>query len=127
MTYYQDKSLRLDLQHKSEGEWTTCFESGPIAVPSVSYLGFSAETGELSDNFDIISITTNNLYPTSEASGSAPKPLNQGTKSATLDSTAGSGWGWTFVKFLLFVGVCGGGYVGWTMWRASARRSSRFD
>ncbi|KAL8991879.1 MAG: hypothetical protein Q9188_007685, partial [Gyalolechia gomerana] len=62
LTYFAEKSLAVTLQYKAENEWTECFETGPLTLPSVSYLGFSAETGELSDNHDIISIETKNKY-----------------------------------------------------------------
>ncbi|XMA19993.1 hypothetical protein WAI453_012784 [Rhynchosporium graminicola] len=56
LTYFQDKSLKLELQYKTDGVWELCFETKePPMIPSVAYLGFSAETGELSDNHDIIS------------------------------------------------------------------------
>ena len=120
--------MKLDLQYKSENEWTNCFESGPITLPSVSYLGFSAETGELSDNFDLISVETNNLYATTVEAG---KPNIQSTKGsskkARTSSKGSSGWGWTFVKVMLFFAVCGGGYATWTAYRTSTKRSSRFD
>ncbi|KAL8673013.1 MAG: hypothetical protein Q9168_002536, partial [Polycauliona sp. 1 TL-2023] len=45
LTYFQEKSLKVDLMYKSENEWTECFETGPLTLPSVAYLGFSAETG----------------------------------------------------------------------------------
>ncbi|THC95476.1 hypothetical protein EYZ11_005031 [Aspergillus tanneri] len=48
LTYFQDKSLSLDLQYKSEDTWNNCFTltapDANIAIPSVAYLGFSAET-----------------------------------------------------------------------------------
>ncbi|GAB1204874.1 hypothetical protein APSETT445_003538 [Aspergillus pseudonomiae] len=51
LTYFQDKSLTLDLQYKSEDSWTNCFTlTAPetnIAIPSVAYLGFSGETEPL--------------------------------------------------------------------------------
>ena len=97
-------------------------------MPSVSYLGFSAETGELSDNFDIISVETNNLYATSvEAGKPSVNPAKGAGKKLRAGSKESSGWGWTFVKIILFFVVCGGGYVGWTAYRTSNRRTSRFD
>ncbi|ERF71879.1 hypothetical protein EPUS_01794 [Endocarpon pusillum Z07020] len=75
LTYFQDKSLKLQLQYKTEDQWSTCFSlepttSMPLKLPNVVYLGFSAETGELSDNFDIISVETRNMYSTGGSSSS---------------------------------------------------------
>ena len=128
LTYFQDQSLKLELQYKSESDWTPCFETGPITLPSVTYLGFSAETGELSDNFDIISVETKNLYT------SAPNTPGSAGKGGTRPeaarrrrpTTARGGWGWFLIKILLFVGVCGGAYVGYSAYRTQ-KRHSRFD
>ncbi|KFX88073.1 hypothetical protein O988_09161 [Pseudogymnoascus sp. VKM F-3808] len=132
LKYFQDKTLRLDLQYKTEDEWILCFEkSDPPMLPSVAYLGFSAETGELSDNHDIISVTTKNLY-TVGASSSTPKS-EQGKKdkgkfgSASKKKKSGSGgWMWFFFKVFAFFAVIGGAYVGFTAWRTQSKRSHRF-
>jgi mannose-binding lectin 2 len=121
--------LQLELRYKSEDEWTSCFETGPITLPSVSYLGFSGETGELSDNFDIVSVETKNLYqvnPSSSTGSSKPTYQNSGGKGRKPTESSG-GWGWFFVKVFLFLGVCAGGYVGYTTYRAKNRGYSRFD
>lgn len=80
LTYFQDKSLTLQLQYKSEGQWTECFsitpaDGRPIKLPSTAYLGFSAHTGELSDNFDVIEVETRNLY----------NPMGSGTLRSTRE------------------------------------------
>ncbi|KAJ8610068.1 hypothetical protein MRB53_038795 [Persea americana] len=122
-----DQNLKLELQYKSEGEWTTCFDTTEIRVPSVSYLGFSAETGELSDNFDIINVSTKNLYSASApGSSSTKKTAGTAQKANSSTSTSGGGsWAWFFIKIVLFFAVCGGGYVGFTLYR-SQKRGSRF-
>lgn len=130
LTYFQDKSLKLELQYKSEGEWTLCFESDkPPAIPQVSYLGFSAETGELSDNHDIISINVNNLYQarTDNKGGSGPKKADKGWSGnkATSEKSGGS-WTWFFMKIIFFFLLVGGAYVGYTAWRTNNKRSHRF-
>ena len=132
LTYYQDKSLKLELNYKAENEWTLCFETGAVAIPSVAYLGFSAETGELSDDFDIVSVQTKNLYnaspmDSSKSGGSASLPKGKGNKGyESKQRKEGGGWGWWFVKIVLFCIACGGAYVGFTMYRTS-KRHSRFD
>jgi len=125
VTYFQDKSLSLDLQYKAEGEWTSCFEISQVAIPSVAYLGFSAETGELSDNHDIIRVDAKNLYSSSHyAKAGRPDPRHKKAFEASRARRSG-GWGWFFFKLVLFGAVCAGGYFGFTMYRAS-KRSSRF-
>ncbi|KAH8894812.1 hypothetical protein GQ53DRAFT_744219 [Thozetella sp. PMI_491] len=122
LTYFQDKYLKLELQYKNEDEWTLCFETNePPAIPQVAYLGFSAETGELSDNHDIISISAKNLYQTQPTG----RPTPGSTRKGKTPSEGGS-WTWFFFKVLFFFGLIGGGYVGYTAWRANSKRSHRF-
>ncbi|KAL2167732.1 hypothetical protein VTG60DRAFT_863 [Thermothelomyces hinnuleus] len=125
LTYFQDKYLKLELQYKSEGEWTLCFETNqPPAIPQVAYLGFSAETGELSDNHDIISIEAKNLYHAQPTGGKSTPGSGRGKKVASPKE--GGSWTWFFTKIFLFFLVIGGGYVGYTAWRANNKRSHRF-
>lgn len=96
----------------------------------MAYLGFSAETGELTDNHDIISVESRNLYNSQQYSESQ----NKGGKSSgkqkgkgydpNRDQPSGS-WVWFFIKIVLVLVVCGGAYVGYTVYRTS-KRSHRF-
>ncbi|KJZ74095.1 hypothetical protein HIM_06544 [Hirsutella minnesotensis 3608] len=127
LTYIQDKQLKLELQYRTEDEWELCFETAsPPAIPNIAYLGFSAETGELSDNHDIISISAKNLYTTPGSPsnpGSAPAKGKTNTKSHTVKE--GGSWSWFFFKVFMLFGVVGGGYVGFTAYRAKSK-SHRF-
>ena len=129
LTYFQDKSLKLELQYKVEDQWELCFETlEPPTIPSVSYLGFSAETGELSDNHDIISVETKNLYDTkNRPDNSANKPGgSKGRPGSRKNSPKKKGsWTWFFFKIIIFGLVLGGGYVGYQTWR-KGQRSHRF-
>jgi len=88
----------------------------------VAYLGFSAETGELVDDHDIISVQTKNLYaPAGSSSGLG------GDKGRSWGGSAkkkeGGGWGWFFIKFCLFGFVVVGVYVGFAAYRTQRSRS----
>ncbi|KAI9830093.1 MAG: hypothetical protein M1826_005086 [Phylliscum demangeonii] len=133
LTYFQDSHLRLDLQYKGPDEWTECFELKSVTIPSVAYLGFSAHTGELSDNHDIISVEAKNLYTTTPG---PPKPAVDGAhvdgpQHATHadpplgQSPAAGGWGWFLVQLVILALIVGGVYIGYTVWR-SQQRGSRF-
>ena len=128
LTYFQDRYLKLELQYKSEDEWTLCFETQePPSIPQVAYLGFSAETGELSDNHDIISILAHNLY---QSTSSQPiekgKPGSKpGGRKLASQKPKGS-WTWFFMKIIFFGLVIGGGYVGYKQWQRNNKRSHRF-
>ena len=118
----QDKNLVLALQYKDEDDWEECFNAPNVKIPPVSYLGFSAETGELSDNHDIISVTTKNLYEQG-ARDSATSAHRERYNKYQAKKRRGS-WGWFFFKVVMFLVACGGGYIGFTAYRA--RQRSRF-
>jgi mannose-binding lectin 2 len=127
LTYFQDKSLKLELQYKTEDQWILCFETNePPAIPGITYLGFSAETGELSDNFDIISVNAKNLYNARPDNGgnAGPKKKDKGRKPKSSKKKSGS-WTWFLIKIVLFCLVVAGGYIGYTAYRSN-KRSHRF-
>jgi mannose-binding lectin 2 len=122
LTYFQDEYLKLELQYKSEDEYTDCFNIPNFKVPPVAYLGFSAETGELSDNFDIVSVKSLNLYkrnPGQKASSST-QSAGKMASSMTREKSGGS-WTWFFFKFLMFGAVLAGAYTGFTIYRTKQR------
>lgn len=130
VTYFQDKQLKLELQYKKEEEWQLCFDvEKPPAIPNIAYLGFSAETGELSDNHDIISISSKNLYINPYQAASRPntnnKPSWTNRKGRPNKSGEGGSWTWFFTKIILGVMVVGGAYVGFTAYRTN-QKSHRF-
>ncbi|PSR94265.1 vesicular integral-membrane protein VIP36 [Coniella lustricola] len=122
LTYFQDKELRLELQYKKEDDWILCFETfSPPSIPNVAYLGFTSETGELSDNHDIVSISAKNLYQSNPSS----TPGSSRKKRPSPRKKRGS-WFWTLGKIVLAVIGVGGAYVGYTAWRTNNARRSRF-
>lgn len=100
-----------------------CFEIPNFKVPPVAYLGFSAETGELSDNHDILWVKSTNLYKKNPGAGSSSGET--GTKktasSMSRERPSGGSWTWMFVKFVLFGLALTGAYVGFTIYRARQR------
>ncbi|ORY11902.1 concanavalin A-like lectin/glucanase domain-containing protein [Clohesyomyces aquaticus] len=121
-TYFADKSLKLELQYKTEDEWTECFEIPNYKIPPVAYLGFSAETGELSDNHDIISVKTLNLYQHNSGSNAAAAASSPGKGASGMKQPKeGGSWSWFFFKFVIFGLVVTGAYVGFTVYRARQR------
>lgn len=129
----------MELQYKKEDEWTPCFDIPNVKIPTVSYLGFSAETGELSDNHDIISVATKNLYDsatrgqsrkagTDQRKADRPKKMQDHNYSGETSSGGFVSWLWFFVKTIIVLAtIAGVGYIGYTTYRARQRRSySRF-
>jgi lectin, mannose-binding 2 len=127
LTYFQDQYLKLELSYKTADEWTQCFEIPNFKVPPVAYLGFSAETGELSDNHDIITVRSHNLYrknPGGAASNTGKDAKKDGKKAAssmTRERSSGGSWTWFLVKFVLFGLAITGAYVGFTVYRTKQR------
>ncbi|KAK6341294.1 hypothetical protein TWF696_008373 [Orbilia brochopaga] len=130
VTYFQDKFLSLELQYKEPDTWTPCFHVPNVTLPTVGYLGFTAQTGELSDNHDIVTVSARNLY----TSPSTPNASvgKKGSKKKTSKETypdyddrheAEGGWGWFFIKLILWVVVIVGGYIGYTLYRAQQKQS----
>ena len=126
LTYFQDKSLSLDMLYASQQEYSNCFTlssaDANITIPSVAYLGLSAETGELSDNHDILSLKTQNLYSVSSHAGR--RPSSNTRFSQQQQKKKKGGWLWFFFKIIFFIGLVAGGLVGWKSYQAKQR--SRF-
>lgn len=95
-----------------------------IAIPAVAYLGLSAETGELSDNHDVISLKAENLYSLNRNLGGPDTSRSRGRTSSKPQEEGGS-WSWFLFKVVLFFGALVGGYFGWTIYRTKMR-ASRF-
>ncbi|KAL6241369.1 hypothetical protein RBB50_011633 [Rhinocladiella similis] len=126
LTYFQDKSLSLQLQYKATDSWIDCFSleptpDMPLKLPNTAYLGFSAHTGELTDNFDVISVETRNLYnPVAASAGRNAHAANRASARGRPEKKSG-GWGWFFFKLILFGGLVGGGYVGYNKYKQKQR------
>ncbi|KAG0257507.1 hypothetical protein BGZ95_005218, partial [Linnemannia exigua] len=66
ITYHRDTlTLNFKIQTRGWDEWDDCFTLSDIKLPALSYLGFTSVTGEVHDNHDIISVTTN-IIPKSD-------------------------------------------------------------
>nr|POF05954.1 l-type lectin-like domain-containing protein [Quercus suber] len=123
ITYWQDKELTVDMMFKKEDEWSNCFSLKDVKLPSTSYLGFSAETGELSDNHDIIKVETRNLYSPSgqTGTGEAGSKDYSRSKGRPVQPKESGSWAWFFMKIVLFLLVVVGAYVGYTVYRTRQR------
>ncbi|RUS21084.1 LOW QUALITY PROTEIN: concanavalin A-like lectin/glucanase domain-containing protein [Jimgerdemannia flammicorona] len=80
VTYYHNNFLELKLQYKGWDEWEHCFTIANVTL-SVPYLGFTAITGEVHDNHDIISVSTTTLISVPPSSPVKPQKSKIITKS----------------------------------------------
>jgi lectin, mannose-binding 2 len=126
--YFHDKSLEVSLSYDAEHKkWEQCFTLPNVKLPSVAYLGFSAETGELSDNHDLISVEARNLYELNQGHGSTtgPNPEKPSKRRKNRKPRTGRRRGWTgmLIKFLLLGLIVAGVYIGFTVYRSQKSRS----
>ncbi|KAF8678963.1 Legume-like lectin family, partial [Rhizoctonia solani] len=114
LTYFKDEYLNVQLHYKGWDEWTECFTVYDVSLPNTPYLGFTAHTGDISDNHDIISVSTSSAIL-------ADAPINMPTKK----SGSSSGF-WTFLSFLVkLAGVSLVGVAALAGYRAYARNAKR--
>ncbi|RSH87777.1 uncharacterized protein EHS24_000293 [Apiotrichum porosum] len=117
ITYVKNHGLQLQLHHKEWDQWMTCFEIN-VNLPDSPYVGFSAATGDVSDNHDIISVQTFSatLYPqyraTAHQAGQVPLgipddkragPRGQAARDNARKRQDGSSSGGGIVGWFLFL------------------------
>lgn len=62
LIYVQDGYVSLDFDYKNDGHWTNCFTLQDVFLPPDLHVGFSAQTGDLTENVDIIESHLYGLY-----------------------------------------------------------------
>jgi len=60
LIYFKNNFLQLKVQHAKWDEWETCFTLLNVTLPGSPFLGFTAHTGDVSDEHDIVAISTSN-------------------------------------------------------------------
>ncbi|PWN51025.1 hypothetical protein IE53DRAFT_68185 [Violaceomyces palustris] len=61
LTHVKGVYTELAIHHKEWDQWETCFMRDNITMPLNPYLGFTALTGDVSDNHDIVSVQSHNI------------------------------------------------------------------
>ncbi|KZT22503.1 hypothetical protein NEOLEDRAFT_1119579 [Neolentinus lepideus HHB14362 ss-1] len=123
LTYFKDEYLDVKVQYRAWDEWTDCFTLTDVSIPPSPFLGFSALTGAVSDNHDIIAVTTSSaiLSPQDKPRDKLRASFfGRGRKGGSSPSDSSS-WSWFFVKLFLFVGACAGGWFGWQQYQRRQR------
>lgn len=97
--------------HDSDGGliWTSCFAVGNVTLPETGYLGFSAHTGQVHDNHDIISVSANGIINGNSKGHNVP-PVNIRHPTSKKESeVTGSHTFW--IVFLVLAGIAVVGYA----------------
>jgi len=109
ITYVKDGFLDVKIQFRAWDEWTDCFRKEKVGLISAPFLGFSALTGDVSDNHDIIAVTTYSAV-LSPASAQRDKPTFFSLSRGPQDKGTWLGF---FLKLFLVAGICVGAYYGY--------------
>ncbi|KAJ1997904.1 hypothetical protein GGI04_005226 [Coemansia thaxteri] len=120
VTYHKGHFVNVQLQLQPNDKWINCFTISNVTLPAGSYLGFTALTGDISDNHDLLAVRAETLRP--EALKNYNGMPQFAIPAAARASGAYSFFGFVF-KALLLSGVCGGLYFAYRKYSAdSARR-----
>ncbi|KXS18686.1 lectin [Gonapodya prolifera JEL478] len=120
-----DQELTVDLAVNPNGEFEQCFKANEVLLPMVGYIGFSAHTGEVSDNHDIVALASHGVVNTGKplsrdppivrpTGGGTTAPLARNNKLKTAPpsgaKSSGGGW-WRVIVALLVIGGAIAGIV----------------
>lgn len=104
---YQNYKLTVSTDIENKNVWKECFTTEKIKLPTNYYFGFSAATGELSDNHDIVSVKVYQLdsernKETFDASQIQPEAENFTGPKPQVENEKPSGF-WTFFKWFFII------------------------
>ncbi|KAF7979023.1 hypothetical protein HWV62_44001 [Athelia sp. TMB] len=129
VTYVKGSYLNVAVHHKAWDEWTDCFTIRDITLPVTPYVGFTAVTGEVTDNHDIITV---NSYSAIMSQDDQPRDRLTGIKDmfsprkgSSKRVAEGGSWIGTIFKFGLFLGVCVGAVLGYKAYQQKNGRGGR--
>ncbi|CAF0932076.1 unnamed protein product [Rotaria sp. Silwood1] len=103
---YQNDRLTVSTDIEGKNVWKECFSVSDVRLPTQYYFGFSAATGDLSDNHDIISVHTYQLETSEQRRTEDRRNIIPNAPSAEperphVDDPKGSGWTALKIFFLI--------------------------
>ncbi|KAJ1894814.1 hypothetical protein LPJ66_004961 [Kickxella alabastrina] len=119
ITYLKGQFINVQLKLQPKEKWINCFTITNVTLPENSYLGFTALTGDISDNHDIVSVRVETMRPEALKNFNAlPNIPLPALKQAVAES---SYFGVVF-KLILAAGACGGLFVAYKKFTANNAR-----
>jgi len=122
LTYVKDEYLDLKVQYRAWDDWTPCFTLRNISIPMAPYIGFTALTGDVYDNHDIISVNTLSAFLS--LPGRSRDKINPSNIYGNYQKKGGS-WTWWLLKWITFTGVAFVLWKGYRAW-ASSKHGTRY-
>ena len=103
---YQNDRLTISTDIDGKNTWKECFTASDVHLPSNYYFGFTAATGDLSDNHDIISVHTYQLDTSKERMAEDRRSIIPNAPAAEperthTDDPKGAGWSALKIFFLI--------------------------
>ncbi|KAJ3414824.1 hypothetical protein HDV05_005981 [Chytridiales sp. JEL 0842] len=95
-------SVYVDVKNKNE--WEECFTVENVTLPSLVYMGFSAHTGDATDNHDIIHVETKGIV-NAKYNNAKPAYQNSANASKRPSSSSGGSWSAFFIVMALAIVV----------------------
>lgn len=132
---YQNYKLSVSTDIENKNAWKECFSVNNVRLPTRYYFGFSAATGDLSDNHDIISVKVyaldserrNEVGDSSLIEPSAEKvPEPRAHVDDDKPSTLWYIFKIIFVTFLIIGSVAGAIFLAWWFYSKQKHSKKRF-
>lgn len=152
LTMVKGKFLSVEMDYRGRNRYETCFHTEDIPeIPNPAYMGFSAQTGELSENHDLLKAKVYALNSPPESFAELDEKLNNRKPSRRKDKeknkkddkksqknkkppkadrdpfsseSSSSGWLWWFVKSIFYLTIISVlGYGGYTYYRLRKRNN----
>ncbi|KAI8801295.1 vesicular integral-membrane protein VIP36 precursor [Cladochytrium replicatum] len=119
--YIKNGYLQVQLNVRGNDDWEDCFLVRNVSLPAQGYLGFTAMTGDVHDNHDILRLSVNSIVnPADYRKPGKPAAESQSeTRGSKSSSGGGRVWVWLLAIFIL-VAV---GYGAYAVYNQSQRRN----
>ncbi|KAI8871462.1 hypothetical protein GQ42DRAFT_161999 [Ramicandelaber brevisporus] len=122
ISYQKGQFLQVMVSPPGDPNFKHCFSVEKVTLPSGLYLGFSAKTGEASDDHTVLGVVTSTLKDSTKSMGHIS--ITGQTVGPQRDYGGSAVTFGGFLKFVIFVGIIGAAAYGYK--RVTSTRKSRF-